>query len=472
EETTPAWGDPHPVTGERRRILCGDLEHHITADVAFAVWQYYIVTDDEEFLTERGAEILLETGRFWASRASYNASEGVYEILHVIGPDEYHEDVNNNFFTNVLARWNIRAALAVADYLMACHPSEWADLAYRIGVNPDELAFMAQVADGLVCGRFLHKPQIDGAGNTLAAGRTLERTPGEPGPGSGGTEAGPPPESAEPGLQPGDPEDDLPRAPQSGPRCGHEALSSWQVQGRRLGLDPGPVLEQFDGFGDLLDVDVSAFGARSKPMEAVLGTEGVRRSKVVKQPDVLMALYLLGDDALSQVCRLAQQAGSEHERGSERMEEVLRANWDYYEPRTDHGSSLSFAIHSALASRIGLDEEAYRYFVRAAEIDLADVMGNAVNGIHMATQGGLWQAVVMGFAGIRASMDLADPRRSRARGEPAPACSLKEEHGAVRPPMGGFCVAPTFPASWRRVSIPFMWRGRQVRLDISGLQGC
>ncbi|MFZ5924918.1 MAG: hypothetical protein ACOYW4_06715, partial [Bacillota bacterium] len=472
EETTPAWGDPHPVTGERRRILCGDLEHHITADIAFAVWQYYMVTGDEEFLTERGAEILLETGRFWASRASYNASEGVYEILHVIGPDEYHEDVNNNFFTNVMARWNIRAALAVADYLMACHPSEWADLAYRIGVNPDELAFMAQVADGLVCGRFLHEPQIDGDGSTLAAGRTLERMPGEPGPRCGGTEVGSPLESAEPGLQPGDPQDDLPRAPQSSLRCGHEALSSWEVQARRLGLGPGPVLEQFDGFGNLLDVDVSAYGARSKPMEAVLGTEVVHRSKVVKQPDVLMALYLLGDDVLSQVCRLTRQSGPEQEWSRERMEEVLRANWYYYEPRTDHGSSLSFAIHSALASRMRLHKEAYRYFVRAAEIDLEDAMGNAANGVHMATQGGLWQAVVMGFAGVRASIGLADPRRWWTRREPGPACPLKGEHGAVRPSMGGFCVYPGFPANWRRVSIPFMWRGRQVRLEISGLQRC
>lgn len=410
EETTPPWGDPDPVTGERRRILCGDLEHHITADVAYAVWQYCMATADEEFLLQKGAEILVETGRFWASRASYNSTLQAYEILHVIGPDEYHEDVNNNFYTNAMARWNIRAALATCDYLRARHPSEWARLASATGISHEELAHMADVAARLVCGRASAAPH-----------------------GSGGAQ---------------------------------------------------PVIEQFDGFSDLADVDIPADEATFKPMEAVIGPEALARSRVVKQPDVLMALYLLEDNIMGDIddtveaesrgCGLADRlprgGGGRRGRGAHRWKDVLRANWDYYEPRTDHGSSLSCAIHSAIASRLGLREKAWQYFVRAARIDLADAMGNAANGVHMATQGGLWQAVVYGFAGVRADMSVPGVRRPQeyASGSgPSPA----EAAGLAPWAKGAFSVNPRLPGHWRRLSVPLAWRDTRVRMEFSGSCG-
>ena len=87
-------------------ILTGKMEHHISADVAYAVWHYWRATGDDDFFLGAGAEILLETARFWASRAVAEA-DGRRHIRHVIGPDEYHEDVDDNAFTNVMARWNI-----------------------------------------------------------------------------------------------------------------------------------------------------------------------------------------------------------------------------------------------------------------------------------------------------------------------------------------------------------------------------
>jgi len=415
EETTPPWGDPDPVTGERRRILCGDLEHHITADVAYAVWQYCMATADDEFLLQKGAEILIETGRFWASRASYNSSLRAYEILHVIGPDEYHEDVNNNFYTNAMARWNIRAALATSDYLRARHPSEWARLASATGISHEELAHMADVAARLVCRRASAAPH-----------------------GSAGAQ---------------------------------------------------PVIEQFDGFSDLADVEIPADEPAFRPMEAVIGPEALARSRVVKQPDVLMALYLLEDDIIGDVGdaveaefrgfgladRLPRGGGGRQGRGSHRwkgglLEDVLRANWDYYEPRTDHGSSLSCAIHSAIASRLGLREQARQYFVRAARIDLADAMGNAANGVHMATQGGLWQAVVNGFAGVRADMSVPGFREPQ---EYASGSSLSSAEAAGLAPWakGAFSVNPRLPGHWTRLSVPLAWRGTRVRMEFSGSCG-
>ncbi|MDI7248103.1 MAG: hypothetical protein QME92_11680 [Bacillota bacterium] len=679
EETTPSWGDPDPVTGERRRILCGDLEHHITADVAYAVWQYCLATADEEFLLQKGAEILIETGRFWASRASYNPALQAYEILHVIGPDEYHEDVNNNFYTNAMARWNVRAALATSDYLKALHPSEWTRLASATGVREEELAHMAEVAARLVGGRAMSGcPGIGSqwaaagweaprkvaalgrleaalaapvpcggtAGDAAAGDSGSSCSPSAslgPGPG-GGVRSGPcyVPDRGHPGncgpdpdcvLDPGqhgvcgpdtgcvpDPGHDGYRGPGPGhvPPCGGNGTEQTRVSF---------VIEQFDAFSHLADVTIPAGDGRFRPMEAIIGPEALARSRVVKQPDVLMALYLLEDafrenvprtvgivgaggtadgtgvadaggsagaaggadatgvaadatgvagaagapdatgladgagvadiaatagavgrvgavggaravevgggtefddaaqtadgsratgateaaDAAGIIGRigavggigdgdsagagprrpeLADEgplggvviAGGPPGRGQaggvlwrdlgrpgwreSRWEDVLRANWDYYEPRTDHGSSLSCAIHSVLASRLGLGEEAWRYFMRAAQIDLADAMGNAVNGVHMATQGGLWQAVVNGFAGVR--MDMSTPRPREPKEYTSPSGRPPEDAVGLAPwSSSGFSVNPRLPAHWKSVSVPLAWRGTRVRMHIS-----
>src|ERR1700758_3642475 len=114
EETTPER--VIGADGEQVAILTGRMEHHISADVAYAVWQYWRFTGDDAFFLRAGAEILLETARFWASRAVVEADDKRH-IRHVIGPDEYHEDVDDNAFTNVMARWNIARALEAMDLL-------------------------------------------------------------------------------------------------------------------------------------------------------------------------------------------------------------------------------------------------------------------------------------------------------------------------------------------------------------------
>ncbi len=113
---TGAEATPEQVVGpdgEIIDILCGKQEQHITADIAYAVWQYWQATEDVDFLLDAGAEILLETGRFWSSRAQPER-DGYCHVRNVIGPDEYHEHIDDNAYTNVMARWNIRRALEVA----------------------------------------------------------------------------------------------------------------------------------------------------------------------------------------------------------------------------------------------------------------------------------------------------------------------------------------------------------------------
>ena len=112
-EETPRWGVNYK--GQKVPILTGETEIHITGDVAYALREYVRATGDEAFMAERAAPIILETARFWASRVEYNAALDRYDINDVIGPDEFHEGVNNNAYTNSLAAWNLRYAAQIAD---------------------------------------------------------------------------------------------------------------------------------------------------------------------------------------------------------------------------------------------------------------------------------------------------------------------------------------------------------------------
>jgi trehalose/maltose hydrolase-like predicted phosphorylase len=326
---------PEQAVGPDRQIidiLTGAQEQHISADVAYAVWHYWQATGDDEFLVAAGAEILLETGRFWASRAQPEA-DGLHHIRGVIGPDEYHENIDDNAFTNVMARWSIRRALEVAAMLREQWPAQWTALSRRLDLNESELEHWTGVAE------------------TMATG-----------------------------------------------------------------LDSGTGLfEQFTGYFDLEDVDLSAYAGRTVPMDVVLGRERTQQSQVIKQADVVALLALLPEE-------FAGAAG--------------KKNFDFYEPRCGHGSSLSTALHGLVAARLGDVEMALDYFHRTAAIDLADTKVAIGGGIHIAAQGGLWMMSVFGFAGL----------------------SLRSD---------GLAVAPHLPASWSSLSFSVQWRGRRlsVRVD-------
>ncbi len=331
EETTPAFAlGPQ---GQVISIRCGVTEHHISADIAYAVWQYWQATRDTRFLLEAGAEVLLETSRFWASRARLD-DDGSFHIRGVIGPDEYHEDIDDNAYTNVMAAFNLECGRKTAALLQRRWPARWEALRQRLELTDDELALWRDVEERLATG---FEPET----------------------------------------------------------------------GR---------FEQFAGFFSLEDIDLGAYTTRTAPMDVMLGQERTARSQVIKQADVVMLLALLPD-----------RFGPD----------VHRANFRYYEPRTGHGSSLSPPAHATVAARMGDIGLAKRLFDQTAAIDLEDTMGTAAGGVHIGALGGLWQAAVFGFAGLR--LDDSGPR-----------------------------LDPHPPPGWRGVRFAVRWRGRRLRVDVTG----
>ena len=186
-------------------------------------------------------------------------------------------------------------------------------------------------------------------------------------------------------------------------------------------------IEQFEGFCNLEDIDLQAYEPRTQSMQTILGIDGVNKRQVLKQPDVLMLLYLM---------RQWQEFPYSPDR--------LKTNWDYYAPRTDitYGSSLGPAIHAILAADVGDSVAAYQYFMQAALVDLENRRGNAAEGIHGACAGGVWQAIVFGFAGIHFQNHLQD-------------------HQPV--------ANPNLPSHWTRLAFKLYWRGIWYPFDFAAL---
>ncbi len=120
-EETPVWA------------LSGPFEHHITADVALAAWNYYCVTQDKQWLKEKGWPIISATADFWASRVERNGP-GKYEIKNVVAADEWAENVDNNAFTNAAAKANLNAATAAAKILGITLDADWKNVADNIPI--------------------------------------------------------------------------------------------------------------------------------------------------------------------------------------------------------------------------------------------------------------------------------------------------------------------------------------------------
>ncbi|HWQ83358.1 MAG TPA: glycoside hydrolase family 65 protein, partial [Anaerolineales bacterium] len=297
-EVTPTWFPNPEDRANLIRIWTGDIELHISADIAFAVWQYWLVSQDHEFLSQRGAEIILETARFWVSRLEWDSERGLYEITDVIGPDEYHEHVDNNAYTNYLVRWHLRKAVWLAGWLVDYYSPAARVLFGRLGMDEETFSRWRQIAEQIYC----------------------------PTPASSG------------------------------------------------------LIEQFDGYFERTDLSLASLEPRSSSVQSLLGIEGTNETQLLKQPDVVMLMYLLPEEFDAA---------------------AAQANFDYYTARTDltYGSSLGPSIQAILATRHGSLDSAYENFLRAARADLEDVRGNAADGIHGASAGGLWQAVVFGFAG-------------------------------------------------------------------------
>ena len=294
-----------PVTKRELRTYFRDKQVHISGDVAIAMWEYFRITGDDFLLLEGGAEVILECARFYYSYAYFKKDKNRYEILDVVGPDEYHERVDNNAFTSMVAKVTFEIANATTKHLKQKYPGKFKALVKKIGIA-DELPLFEEAVE------LLYVPQPD------------EKT---------------------------------------------------------------GVIEQFDSYYKLKETTVEALKARMiHPNEYLGAGQGLAvPTKIIKQADVVMMLNLFSD-------RYSRK--------------IKKANWEYYEPRTEHGSSLSACAYAMVAADIGKLDWAYNYYLKTAKIDIeAKYKVHAgtifMGGSHPAANGGAWMTVVFGFGGVK-----------------------------------------------------------------------
>jgi len=327
-------------TGRPMRTYFRDRQVHISADIVYAIWQYCELTDDFGILLEGGAEVILECARFFLSYAYFSVEKKRYEILDVTGPDEYHERVHNNAFTNRMVQLTLEIALKMFAELRARHEEFCVALLARLAYGPD-LARIEAMSEQI------YLPQPDAA---------------------------------------------------------------------------SAVIEQFDGYHRLEDVSLGELLSRViDPREYLGGGNGLATTtQILKQADVVAMLAFFRDKY---------------------PQDVLRANWEYYEPRTEHGSSLSNCLYALVAAEMGQPDRGYAYFLKTACIDLE---GNAkqyvgtlyIGGTHPAANGGAWMAAVLGFGGVRAGADK-------------------------------IIIEPKLPKKWKSLQFTLVWHEQRFKVWIS-----
>lgn len=277
----------------------GTAQYHINADIMYALKKYVDATGDEEFLFDEGVEMLVETARMWYDLGFFSERKGGRFCIHAVtGPDEYTTVVDNNTYTNLMARLNLRFAATTVEALRSRQPESYQALGHKTGLQESEAAQWKRAAD------HMHIPYDDEAGIHLQDSRFLER-------------------------------------------------ELWDFE--NTPAEHYPLL------------------LHHHPLT-------IYRHQVIKQADIVLAMFLLGDEF---------------------SEDAKRRNFDYYDPLTTGDSSLSACIQSIAAAEIGYMDKAMEYGRYAVLMDLADVGQNVSDGCHIASMGGTWMVLVYGFAGMR-----------------------------------------------------------------------
>ena len=277
----------------------GTAQVHIDADVAYALSKYVAATGDIGFLVRDGIDILVETARLYADLGFWRTNgDPSFHIHGVTGPDEYTTVVNNNLFTNVMARFNLERAARAVDEVRQADTAAYDRMVLRLKLTQDEVAEWRRCAAGM-------KIPFD----------------------------------------------------------------------KGIGIHP-----QDDHFLDREVWDLSRTPAELRPLLLHFHPLVIYRFQVLKQADVVLALFLQGDRFT--------------------MEEKL-ADFEYYDPITTGDSTLSAVVQSVIAAEVGYHEVAMDYFIRSLYVDLRDLHGNTVDGLHIASAGGVWSALVNGFGGMR-----------------------------------------------------------------------
>ena len=308
----------------------GTAQYHINADIAYALAQYVAATGDADFLMRAGVDILVETARMWADLGFWQDSE--FHIHGVTGPDEYTTVVNDNLFTNVMARFNLAQAARAVRELAQIDGPEYDALVARLKLHDDEVSEWQRAADAMAI-----------------------------------------------------PFDDF------------------------LGVHPQDLHFLEREVWDLANTPLT-----KRPLLLHYHPLVIYRFQVLKQADVVLALFLQGELFTA---------------------EQKRADFEYYDPITTGDSTLSAVVQSIMAAEVGYSDLARRYFVNALFVDLADRHGNTSDGVHVASAGGVWSALVYGFGGFR-------------------------DHG------GRFTFDPRLPEGWTAITFRLTIEGTRVRVTV------
>ena len=277
----------------------GTAQYHINADIMYALRKYVQATGDEAFLRDYGAEMLVETARLWLDLGFYSdAKGGKFCINGVTGPDEYNTVVNNNAYTNLMARENLRYAAQTVESLRATDPDAYNALVDRTSLEPAELEGWIRAAE-----------------------------------------------------------------------------SMYVPYDEKLNIIP-----QDDSFLDKEPWDFGNTPGEHYPLLLFYHPLNIYRKQVIKQADVVLAMFLLGN-AFSV--------------------EAKKRNFEFYDPLTTGDSSLSSCIEAIIAAQVGDTDKAIRYGMAALLMDLADVGGNVKDGCHIASMGGTWMMLTYGLGGMR-----------------------------------------------------------------------
>ena len=275
-------------------------EIHRNGAIAYAIYDYIRYTGDKTYLEEYGLEVLIGIARFWNQRAHFSTRRGKYVIHGVTGPNEYDNNVNNNWYTNFIAAWCIKYAIEAIDYVQKVSPERWKEIEEKVKFYEyTELGEWKKISENIY----------------LPYDETLG------------------------------------------------------------------VFEQADGFFDK-DWEKTADDLKpeDRPINQNWSWDRILRSVYIKQADVLQGLYFFEDHF---------------------DEETLRKNFEFYEPRTVHESSLSPCVHAIQAAKLGRMDKAYEMYLRTARLDLDDYNNDTEDGCHITSMAGTWMAVVKGFGGMR-----------------------------------------------------------------------
>jgi alpha,alpha-trehalose phosphorylase len=289
------------ISGEEASAYyaAGTAQYHINADIMYGLRKYVQATGDEQFLRDCGAEMLVETARLWLDLGFYSDKKGgKFCINGVTGPDEYNAVVNNNAYTNLMARENLRYAAQTVEALRATAPDVYNALVHKAALEPSEVEAWTRAAE-----------------------------------------------------------------------------SMYVPYDEKLKIIP-----QDDDFLDREPWDFRKTPSDHYPLLLFYHPLNIYRRQVIKQADVVLAMFLLGN-AFSP--------------------EAKQRNFEFYDPLTTGDSSLSSCIEAIIAAQIGDMDKAFRYGMAALLMDLADVGGNVKDGCHIASMGGTWMMLTYGFGGMR-----------------------------------------------------------------------